>query len=210
MFLPLLALPTGQTYARAYRLRMEPRLSVTRLRTEYKEDPLGIDETRPRLSWQLQSLQANERGVTQSAYQVRVAPSLRELQLGKNLLWDSGEVQSNDSTQQAYAGPALRSGQRCYWHVRVWNGQGQASEWSAPAYWEMGLLSAPDWKASWIEPELREDDSKSGPAPMMRREFKLNGVVESARAYVTSHGLYEMQLNGQRVGDEVFTPGWTS
>jgi len=210
IFLPLLALPTGQTYARAFRLSMEPRLSVARLRTEYKEDPLGIDETRPRLSWQLRSLQANERGVTQSAYQVRVAPSLRELQLGKNLVWDSGEVQSNDSTQQAYAGPALRSGQRYYWQVRVWNGQGQASEWSAPAYWEMGLLSSPDWKASWIEPELREDDSKSGPAPMMRREFKLNGVVESARAYVTSHGLYEMQLNGQRVGDEVFTPGWTS
>jgi alpha-L-rhamnosidase len=206
----LLAMPAGETYAKAHRFRMVSKLRVAGLRTEYKEDPLGIDEMRPRLSWQLQSIQANERGVTQSAYQVRVAPSLRELQLGKNLVWDSDEVKSSDSTQQVYGGPALRSGQRYYWQVRVWGGEVQASEWSAPAYWEMGLLSASDWKASWIEPDLREDDSKSGPSPMMRREFKLNGVVESARAYVTSHGLYEMQLNGQRVGDEVFTPGWTS
>ncbi len=210
LLLHLLVLPAGESYAKADRLRIEPRLSVAGLRTEYKEDPLGIDVTLPRLSWQLRALQANERGVTQSAYQVRVALGLRQLQLGKNLLWDSGEVRSSDSIQQVYGGPALRSGQRYYWQVRVWNGERQASEWSVPAYWEMGLLSAADWKASWIEPDLREDTSKSGPAPMMRREFKLNGVIESARAYVTSHGLYEMHLNGQRVGDEVFTPGWTS
>jgi alpha-L-rhamnosidase len=208
--LSLLALPSGTAFVVANRVRLEPKVSVAGLRTEYKEDPLGIDVTRPRLSWQLQSLQANERGLTQSAYQVRVAPSMREVQVGKHLVWDSGEVHSDDSIQQAYGGPALQSGQRYCWQVRVWDDEGQASEWSAPAYWEMGLLSASDWKASWIEPDLPEDTSKSGPSPMMRREFKLNGVVESARAYVTSHGLYEMQLNGQRVGDEVFAPGWTS
>ena len=45
---------------------------------------------------------------------------------------------------------------------------------------------------------------------MLRREFRLKGAVARARAYVTSHGLYELHLNGQRVGDELFTPGWTS
>src|SRR6266576_4502662 len=101
LLLSLLA-PTGETYAMADRQRIEPRLSVADLRTEYKEDPLGIDVTRPRLSWQLQSLPANARGVTQSAYQVRVAPSMREVQVGQHLVWDSGEVQSGDSIQQAY------------------------------------------------------------------------------------------------------------
>jgi alpha-L-rhamnosidase len=206
----LLGMPLGHALASANRRTNVARLNVTSLRTEYKEDPVGIDQMKPRLSWQLQPLQADRRGVTQTAYQVRVASSLRELQLGKNLIWDSGEVKSPDSIQQAYGGPTLQTGQRYYWQVRVWDGEREASEWSAPAYWEMGLLSASDWKASWIEPGLAEDTSKSGPVPMLRREFRLNGVVESARAYVTSHGLYEMHLNGQRVGDQVFTPGWTS
>jgi alpha-L-rhamnosidase len=74
----------------------------------------------------------------------------------------------------------------------------------------MGLLEPADWKASWIEPDLPEDVKTSGPAPMLRHEFKVKAGVERATAYVTSHGLYEMQLNGQRVGDQVFTPGWTS
>ena len=74
----------------------------------------------------------------------------------------------------------------------------------------MGLLSPTDWKAKWIEPELKEDLNKSQPSPFLRGGFKLNGTVRSARAYVTSHGLYELHINGQRVGDQVFTPGWTS
>ena len=74
----------------------------------------------------------------------------------------------------------------------------------------MGLLQPVDWKASWIEPELPEDPKTSGPSPMLRRDFAVKGDVERARAYVTSHGLYEMAINGQRVGDAVLTPGWTS
>ena len=70
--------------------------------------------------------------------------------------------------------------------------------------------SPSDWKASWIEPDIPEDIKASGPSPMLRREFAVKGDVERARAYVTSHGLYEMAINGQRVGDAVLTPGWTS
>jgi alpha-L-rhamnosidase len=198
--LPLL----GSAPARA--AAPEP-LRVVSLRTEYKENPLGLDARKPRLSWQLRS---SGRGVVQSAYQIRVARSARGLGGGGDQVWDSGRVTSDESTQRAYDGQPLRSGQRYHWQVRVWDGGGKPSEWSAPAWFEMGLLDAADWRASWIEPDLPEDVKTTGPSPMLRREFKAKGGIERARAYVTSHGLYEMQLNGQRVGDEVFTPGWTS
>ena len=182
-------------------------LSVDGLRTEYKENPLGIDVARPRLSFKLRS---DARGVRQSAYEIRVASSEAALRAGRDLVWTSGRVSSSASVNRVYEGPKLRSGQRCYWQVRVWDAGGLAAPWSAPAYWEMGLLEPSDWKASWIEPDLQEDVTKTGPVPMLRREFELQGKVARARAYVTSHGLYELHLNGQRVGDELFTPGWTS
>jgi alpha-L-rhamnosidase len=184
-----------------------PPVTVTSLRTEYKENPLGIDSRKPRLSYKLLSA---ERGVRQSAYEIRVASSEAALRAGRDLVWSSGRVSSGDSVQLAYAGPALRSGQRYHWQVRVWDASGRATAWSAPAWWEMGLLEPSDWKAGWIEPNLPDDLTQSGPAPMLRREFKLQGKVARARAYVTSHGLYELQVNGRRVGDELFTPGWTS
>jgi alpha-L-rhamnosidase len=182
-------------------------LHVTTLRTEYKENPLGIDTAKPRLSWQMRS---GDRGVVQSAYQVRVAGSERGLGRASELVWDSGRVSSNESILRPYGGPPLQSGRRYHWQARVWDGGGKASEWSAPAWWEMGLLEPGDWKASWIEPDLADDVSKPGPVPMLRREFQLRGPIERARAYVTAHGLYELYLNGQRVGDRLFTPGWTS
>ncbi|HYK87941.1 MAG TPA: alpha-L-rhamnosidase N-terminal domain-containing protein, partial [Acidobacteriota bacterium] len=182
-------------------------VSLTGLRCEYKTNPLGIDVPLPRLGWQILS---NERAWMQTAYQIRVAQDPDALSQGKELVWDSGKVASAESAHRVYAGPALRSGKRYYWHVRVWDAQGQPSAWSEAAWWEMGLLAPPDWLASWIEPDLKEDTTKSNPCPMLRKEFEVRGEVRSARAYAASHGLYEMYLNGRRVGEEVLTPGWTS
>ena len=190
----------------ATRLHAAP-ASLTALQCEYNTNPLGIDVLQPRLSWQIADA---ERGWLQSAYQIRVARSLAELSKDAGLVWDSGKVLSEESLHREYAGPALQSGARYYWQVRVWDGQGRVSAWSAPAWWEMGLLTPADWQASWIEADLTEDAKKSNPCPMLRREFAVRGEVKSARAYVTSHGLYEMYLNGERVGDQVLTPGWTS
>lgn len=182
-------------------------VTVTSLRTEYKENPLGIDARKPRLSWQLRS---ERRGVSQTAYELRVASSESDLRSGRRVVWTTGRVSSGESVLVPYEGPALTGGARYHWQVRVWDEKGNATPWSTPAHWEMGLLQPSDWKASWIEPNLPEDVAKTGPAPMLRREFKLRGRVARARAYVTGHGLYEMHLNGRRVGDELFTPGWTS
>jgi alpha-L-rhamnosidase len=180
---------------------------VVNLRVESKDNPLGIDAAAPRLNWQLQSSAQN---VMQSAYQIRVARNESDLRKGQRLTFDSGKVQSVDSAELAYAGPALQSRGRYYWQVRVWDEAARRSKWSEPAFWEMGLLSPTDWDAQWIEPQLPDDPKIANPSPLLRTEFELKGKVAQARAYVTSHGLYELHLNGQRVGDQLFTPGWTS
>jgi len=182
-------------------------IAIKNLRCEYKKKPLGIDVLKPRLSWKIKS---DKRGVTQTAYQIRVAGDEKALAEGSGLLWDSGKVASDQSIHCIYDGDDLKSSQRCCWQVRVWDGGDQPSEWSKTASWEMGLLDPSDWKASWVHPDIEEDASTSQPAQMLRTTFAVDGNVKSARAYITSLGLYEMELNGQRVGDQLLTPGWTS
>lgn len=179
---------------------------VEKLTTEYYTNPVGIDIPNPRFSWKIISELQNTR---QTAWQIESAESREKLESG-NLVWDSGKTESPASIHNQYRGPALQSGQRYYWRVRVWDNHGNVSPWSEPAYWEMGLMNIDDWQAKWIEPDLEEDPSKSQPAPMLRSEFEAAGRIQSARAYVTAHGLYEMHINGRRVGQELFTPGWTS
>jgi len=199
---PLLVLTvhTGMTTGRA-----QAPVSLSYLRCEYKVDPIGIDVLRPRLSWQLT---AERRGVVQMAYQVRVAES--QAGLVASPIWDTGRIDSDRSIHVVYDGPPLVSGRRYYWQVKVWDGDGNASDWSAPAVWEMGLLDPSDWQASWIGPGWDEDLTTAEPVPMLRKTFAVDGDVRSARAYVSALGLYEVELNGRRVGDDVFTPGWTS
>lgn len=181
-------------------------LTLTNLRCEYKTNPVGIDVLQPRFSWELVS---SERSTAQSAYHIRVARS--EAQLAKSdLTWDSGRQPSEASIHLFYQGPDLVSGQRYYWQVQVWDNLGRASGWSNPAFWEMGLLLPSDWPARWVTPNLQEDSSKSNPSPMLRRAFPVKKAVLMARLYATAMGLYELQLNGRRVGGEYFTPGWTA
>lgn len=182
-------------------------LEVNGLRVEYLVNPLGIDAARPRLSWRLASTQRN---AMQAAYQLQVATSGRALARGTSLLWDSGKVLSDASVLVEYAGPPVLSRTRYYWRVRVWDASGRASGWSPVAYWETGLLQPENWSADWIGPAPSAADSLPSPSPLLRRAFRLRGPVRAARLYATSLGLYEVYLNGRRVGDLLFTPGWTS
>lgn len=180
---------------------------LVNLRTEYKTNPVGIDAAKPRLSWEITFAGRN---FTQAAYQIKAAGTERDLKSGKNLLWDSGKIESDKSNQIAYNGTSLISGQRVYWQVKIWDKNNKPSEWSDINSWEMGLLQPSDWKAKWIVPDLKEDQAISNPSPYLRNEFDIKKSVKSARAYITSHGLYEFRINGNRVSDQLFTPGWTS
>lgn len=122
-------------------------LAITAEHCEYRENPIGIDAREPRLSWVMDS---KERAVVQSAYQVLVASSLKNLKNDQGDLWDSGKVGSDNSTQVAYGGKLLTSGETCFWKVRVWNQKGEASDWSKSATWIMGVLEPGDWRAKWI------------------------------------------------------------
>jgi len=186
---------------------MNSSIEVSHLRTEYMTNPLGIDVARPRLSWQLHS---DRRGARQTAYRILAAATEDSLvETGQDVLWDSGKVPSDQSAHIEYAGPPLRSAQRVWWKVRVWDEYDQPSPWSAPAWWEMGLLERAEWQGKWIGGPLVGGPHTSSPCPFLRKSFTLTQPVVSARLYVTALGLYECYLNGRRVGEDLFTPGWT-
>ena len=118
------------------------------LRCEYLVNPLAVDVAAPRLSWELAD---PARGAVQSAWQVQAATSAEKLVRGEADLWNSGQVSGGDTAQVPYGGAALESMQRCHWRVRTWDGAGEASPWSAPAWWGAGLLEAADWTGQWIQ-----------------------------------------------------------
>ena len=264
-----------------------------RLRCEYLVNPLGLDVLQPRLDWILVGTEATPRHVMQTAYRILVASSKELLAQDKGDLWDSGQVQSQETTHIAYAGTPLTSRQACYWKVRTWDTTGKSSPWSETASWEMGLLHPEDWSAKWVDApkivqienplqgtlailkasyeavdgagtkdvtglvsKLLKDNSLAvevsnttlggDPAnlhkkqlrvsysvdgqkqeateaegerltipesresfPYFRKDFTLGKTVAKARIYATALGLYELHLNGQRVGDHLFAPDWT-
>lgn len=178
-------------------------LSVKDLTTEHKKNPIGIDSAKPRFSWKVNGTGVN---ILQSAYSIRVATDVKFS--SANIVWQSGRVESGESVLQEYNGTNLKSGQRYFWQVKIWDNKGRVSKWSEAAFWEMGLLSVSDWKAKWIE--MEGDTQRYSPSPHFRKEFQVGKKISSARVYITSHGFYELHLNGKKVGDLVLTPGWTS
>ena len=196
---------------------MKPALQATHLRCEYLVDPLGIDVRVPRLSWQVEaahgpggsagsdaSASAPARARGQSAYRIRAAATAGKLNAGGGGVWDSGRVADSGSTNVAYGGRPLASGERCWWAVQVWDETGAPGPWSAAAWFEMALLEGSDWAASWI----RAADSAIS-SPLLRTEFALPAPVTRARAYVSGLGFSELYLNGERVGDRVLDPAPT-
>ena len=182
-------------------------VQVTNPVCEYKNNPIGIDVKKPRLSWQLLS---DAQNVLQTAYEIRVADSPGNLANKNRQFWSTGRVESENSVNVEYLGPEPESMQRFYWQVRVWDNNGNVSKWSELAFWEMGILKPELWTASWISMPDEPETEDSKPAQFFRKEFNLGKKVKSARVYVTSKGTYQLFINGEKVSADLFAPGWTT
>ena len=179
-------------------------MKVLHLRCEHLKNPIGIDEEKPRLSWKLET---DRRGAKQTAYQIQC--SKNDAFDSSSIIWDTERVDSGQSLFITYEGSQLSSRDRVYWRVQVWDEHENASGWSPVAFWEMGFLHGSDWIANWIDPEGEIDPEVIQPVSFLRKEFEISELIETSRLYITSHGLYEVWINGKRVGDQYFTPGRT-
>lgn len=185
-------------------------ISVGTLRCEQRENPWGIDITPPFLSWRIGG---KARGIKQTHYHILVSSSAEKLAENKGDLWDSGKTESSASVNVAYRGVALKSKLMCYWKVKIWTNKGE-SEWASPAFWSMGLLHAADWKGRWIGMDhAAKEDSETQfsrlSARYFRKEFKSPKKIKSAVVSIIGLGLYELYINGNKIGDQVLAPGPT-
>jgi len=174
-------------------LRIEPR-------TEYLHNPLGLDSRQPRFTWRMEG---GVTGLQQRNYRIVVGRDSNDLKAGRRLIWSN---ETSSSSQQAiYAGPPLTSFTTYYWRVSVIDGAGIIHQ-GPLACFETGMMEASDWKGAWISDEGSVD---LRPAPYFRKTFVLQKPVRSARAYLACAGLFELYVNGQRVGDHLLDPAYT-
>jgi len=189
--------------------------TLTGLRCEYLQNPLGVDVVRPRLSWLMEESdrRAEARGQKQTAYQIMVASGEELLKHDTGDLWDSGKVTGDRSILVEYAGKPLDSRMRCCWKVRAWDNDGKVTPWSEPASWTMGLLKPDDWQAKWIGLDAKDagadpkdPEKRRLPARYLRREFVAEKDVRRATAFICGLGSFDMFVNGDKVGDHVMDP----
>ncbi|TXF82800.1 Bacterial alpha-L-rhamnosidase [Neolewinella aurantiaca] len=179
-------------------------LMVTNPRVEYHSNPKGLDVEHPRFSWELTGEGRNRE---QSAYQL-------EVMLGGKAIWNSGKVHSRSTNQIEYAGPPLESSREYEWTVVTWDERNQPSTKGGGTF-TTGLLRFSDWKGLFIshytgyDKTDKYDELYLPPARYLRKEFTAAKTIRRAVAYTTALGLYELRLNGKKVGEEMFLPGWT-
>ncbi|RKS75471.1 alpha-L-rhamnosidase [Motilibacter peucedani] len=178
-----------------------PTTQVRAVTVEHHAHPLGIGEPTPRLSWLVET---SEPGWRQEAYEVEGRT------VDGTLLWSSGRVECDESVLRPWPGPALASRERAAVRVRVWGRTTQVTAWSDETTLEVGLLSPQDWSAAFVSPADGEHVTVDGPADLLRREFTVGEELLRARLYASACGVYELELNGSKVGADVLAPGWTS
>jgi alpha-L-rhamnosidase len=192
----------------SFSAKAQNKISVTNLKCEMLTNPEGIDVLKPRLSWKIKAV-VND--VKQTHYQILACSSLEKLNAGNADLWDSGKVQSDESVNVIYNGKKLTDRQDVYWKVLVSTNKGEVKP-KENAHFSIGILTYADWKSTrWIGYEKASPgDSISQysrlSARYLRKEINLKKKVKSAKVYIMGMGLYELYINGNKIGDQVLAP----
>ncbi|WP_288956509.1 glycoside hydrolase family 78 protein [uncultured Polaribacter sp.] len=175
------------------------------------KNPIGFYDATPSFSWKLPQ---NKNVKKQTAYSI-VGASNPELLPDNADLWESGKIESDQTLFVKYKGKKLSSRQKVYWQLKFWDQDKKTSDWSEVANFELGLLNNSDWKAKWISlPKVDKEkapktNKKSYKVQYLRKDFTIDSKIASARLYITAKGLFEAEINGKKVGDDVMAPGWT-
>lgn len=174
---------------------------INSLRCEYLSSPLGVDSSNPRLSWMLND---SSLGANQHAFLVLVSTDSVSVAKGKGEVWDSGKVTS-DAMLVRFAGKKLLPFTRYFWSVLVWNNKEEKVS-SQIASFETGMMGMEHWQGAWISDNK---DMYEKAAPYFRKQFEARKKIKSARAYIVAAGLFELYVNGEKVGDHVLDPTYT-
>ncbi len=177
-------------------------LTLKDAKYELRYDGVNFSLAKPVFSWKLLSEAKN---VMQEAYAIKVATDLRSLRSGKNLVWNTGKISGDKSIAVPYKGEELKSRQTYYWQVTVWDNKGKSAK-SEIQQWTCGLQES-DWEAQWIQ---RQDAEADGQVVSFRKIIEVGKPIEKAELFITSRGIYEAEINGEKVGNQLFTPGFTS
>jgi alpha-L-rhamnosidase len=190
----------------------ESSLIISELPCEYLVNPLGIDDSMPRFSCQFSSLDNNR---MQSAYRILVSMNEESLDEPDGEIWDSGMTRSRQSSNVSFEGMLLKSFQKYFWKVKVWDEKNNATAWSHIGYFETAMLNKDDWTTGWLgngrsAPERYEDFNDEIPAPLFKKMFKVPARIKTVRLYVSGLGYYEAYINGEKAEDHVLDPGWAN
>ncbi|MDR1023559.1 MAG: glycoside hydrolase family 78 protein [Prevotellaceae bacterium] len=171
------------------------------LQVEHLSNPLGVDNPAPRLSWQMDD---KRQGARQTAYRIAVGMDSSAVENGVGEMWDTDKVTS-DKTLLEYAGKPLQPFTKYYWKLILWDDRSKPASFPVNSF-ETGMMNVKNWKGVWIDDG---NDKDYQPAPYFRKQLAATKKIQSARAYIAAAGLYELYVNGNKVGNHRLDPAYT-
>jgi alpha-L-rhamnosidase len=211
-------------YTTGCSIKSDSTLIVQQIKCNGAENPAGTPRI-PDFSWILSS---GIRGAEQTAYQLIVSSDQKSSEKSKGIVWNSGKIVSAENAWIKYSGPELQPGTRYFWRIRVWDKSDIPSDWSITGTFITGLFSSNDWSgAKWIGYEEIEDSLLLVPGvhgngdnlgnvalkrtviPLFRKDITIEKKIKQAFAFISGLGQYELYINGNKIGDNFLSPGWT-